>query len=137
MANTEYFEYNNGIYPCPLCIAVGRDWQNDDFNESCCIEIEEDVRARTYDTHFEENKKCVLIRFASKKSMNMEVIAHEALHATLFMLDYIGSVITVDNSEPSCYLLQWVVRCCEEVKLCKTEENGYRRNKEKEVATTM
>ena len=121
MANTEYFEYNNGIYPCPLCIAVGRDWQNDDFDESCCIEIEEYVRARTYDTHFDENKKCVLIRFASKKAMTMEVIAHEALHATLFILDYIGSVITVDNSEPACYLLQWVIRCCEEVKLGKTE----------------
>lgn len=122
MANTEYFEYNNGIYPCPLCIAVGRDWKNDDFYESCCIEIEEDVRARTYDTHFEGNKKCVLIRFASKKAMTMEVIAHEALHATLFILDYIGSVITVDNSEPSCYLLQWVVRCCEEVKLGKVNK---------------
>ena len=121
MANTEYFEYNNGIYPCPLCIAVGRDWQNDDFNESCCIEIEEDVRARTYDTHFEENKKCVLIRFASKKAMTMEVIAHEALHATLFILGYIGSEVTVYNSEPACYLLQWVVRCCEKVKLGKTE----------------
>ena len=122
MANTEYIEFNNGIYPCPLCIAVGKDWQNDDFNESCCIEIEEDVRARTYDTHFEENKKCVLIRFASKKSMTMEVIAHEALHATLFILDYIGSVITVDNSEPSCYLLQWVVRCCEQVKIGKVDK---------------
>ena len=122
MANTEYFEYNNGIYPCPLCIAVGRDWQNDDFDEICFQELEGDVSARTYDTHFEENKKCVLIRFASKKAMTMEVIAHEALHATLFILDYIGSVITVDNSEPSCYLLQWVVRCCENVKLGKTEE---------------
>ena len=122
MANTEYFEYNNGIYPCPLCIAVGRDWQNDDFDEICFQELEGDVSARTYDTHFEENKKCVLIRFASKKSMTMEVIAHEALHATLFILDYIGSVITVDNSEPSCYLLQWVVRCCEEVKLGKVDK---------------
>ena len=122
MANTEYFEYNNGIYPCPLCIAVGKDWQNDDFDESCCREIEYDVRARTYDTHFDGKRKCVLIRFASKKSMTMEVIAHEALHATLFILDYIGSVITVDNSEPSCYLLQWVVRCCEEVKLGKVDK---------------
>ena len=122
MANTEYIEFNNGIYPCPLCIAVGKDWQNDDFNESCCIEIEEDVRARTYDTHFEGNKKCVLIRFASKKAMTMEVIAHEALHATLFILDYIGSEITVDNSEPACYLLQWVVSCCEKVRLGKTEK---------------
>ena len=122
MANTEYIEFNNGIYPCPLCVAVGKDWQNDDFDDSCCQEIEEDVRARTYDTHFEENKKCVLIRFASKKSMTIEVIAHEALHATLFILDYIGSVITVDNSEPSCYLLQWVVRCCEKVRLGKVDK---------------
>ena len=121
MANTEYFEYNNGIYPCPLCIAVGKDWQNDDFDDSCCRELEDEVCARTYDTHFEGKRKCVLIRFASKKEMNMEVIAHEALHATLFILDYIGSEITVDNSEHSCYLLQWVVRCCEEVKLGKTE----------------
>ena len=121
MANTEYFEYNNGIYPCPLCIAVGRDWQNDDFDESCCIEIEEYVRARTYDTHFDENKKCVLIRFASKKAMTMEVIAHEALHATMFILDYIGECVTVEHQEHAAYLLQWVVQCCEEVKLGKTE----------------
>ena len=122
MANTEYFEYNNGIYPCPLCIAVGKDWQNDDFDDSCCREIEDDVRARTYDTHFERKKrKCVLIRFASKKAMTMEVIAHEALHATLFILGYIGSEVTVYNSEPACYLLQWVVRCLEEVRLGKTE----------------
>lgn len=122
MANTEYFEYKNGIYPCPLCIAVGKDWQNDDFDDSCCRELEDEVCARTYDTHFEGKRKCVLIRFASKKEMNMEVIAHEALHATLFILDYIGSVITVDNSEPACYLLQWVIRCCEEVKLGKVDK---------------
>ena len=101
---------------------MGRDWQNDDFDDSCCREIEDDVRARTYDTYFEKNRKCVLIRFASKKSMTMEVVAHEALHTTLFILDYIGSEITVDNSEPAAYLLQWVVRCCEEVKLGKTEK---------------
>ena len=122
MANTEYSEYNNGIYPCPLCVAVGRDWQNDDLYETCCQELDGDVSARTYDTHFMEDKKCVLIRFASKKAMTMEVIAHEALHATLFILDYIGSGITVDNSEPACYLLQWVVRCCEQVKLGKVDK---------------
>ena len=121
MANTEYFEYNNGIYPCPLCIAVGRDWKNDDFYESCCIEIEEDVRARTYDTHFEENKKCVLIRFASKNKMTAEVIAHEALHATMFILDYIEEFVTVVHHEHAAYLLPGGVRCCEEVKFGKTE----------------
>ena len=44
MANTEYFEYNNGIYPCPLCIAVGVEWQNDDFDEIKLVNKGHDVR---------------------------------------------------------------------------------------------
>ena len=119
MANTEYFEYNNGIYPCPLCIAVGRDWQNDDFDEICFQELDGDVSARTYDTHFMEDKKCVLLRFASKKKMTAEVISHEALHATMFILDYIGECVTVEHQEHAAYLLQWVVSCCENVRLGK------------------
>ena len=74
------------------------------------------------DTHFMEDKKCVLLRFASKKKMTSEVIAHEALHATMFILDYIGECVTVEHQEHAAYLLQWVVRCCEEVKLGKTEK---------------
>ena len=122
MANTEYIEFNNGIYPCPLCIAVGKDWQNDDFDDSCCRGIEDDVPATTYDTHFEEKRKCVLIRFASKKAMTMEVIAHEALHATLFILDYIGDCVTVEHQEHAAYILQWVVSCCEKIKLGKIDK---------------
>lgn len=122
MANTEYIEFNNGIYPCPLCIAVGKDWQNDDFDDSCCREIEDDVPATTYDTHFEEKRKCVLIRFASKKAMTMEVIAHEALHATLFILGYIGDCVTVEHQEHAAYILQWVVSCCEKIKLGKIDK---------------
>lgn len=122
MANTEYFEYNNGIYPCPLCIAVGKDWQNDDFDEYCNQEFKNDTNAFTIDTTSKDVGKCVLIRFRSKKEMSGEIIAHEALHATAFILDYIGSCIDVNNSEPAAYLLQWVYRCCEKVRLGKTEE---------------
>ncbi|MBQ0073152.1 MAG: hypothetical protein KBT34_03035 [Prevotella sp.] len=122
MENTQYFEYNNGIYPCPLCIAVGRDWHNDDFDELCNRQLEDDVRARTYDTQTKEGKKCVLIRFANKKAITMEVVAHEALHAALFIFDYIGCEVTATTSEPAAYLLQWIARGCEDVKLGKTEE---------------
>ena len=122
MANTEYFEYNNGIYPCPLCIAVGKDWQNDDFDESCNREFEKADNAYTFDTTSKDVGKCVLIRFKSKKHMSGETIAHEALHAALFILDYIGSGISVNNSEHAAYLLQWVVRCCEQVKLGKVDK---------------
>ena len=122
MANTEYFEYNNGIYPCPLCIAVGKDWQNDDFEEFCNRDFEKGVNAYTFDTISKEVGKCVLIRFASKKAMSGEIIAHESLHATLFILDYIGSGIAVNNSEPAAYLLEWVYSCCEKVKLGKVDK---------------
>ena len=122
MANTEYFEYNNGIYPCPLCIAVGKDWQNDDFDESCNCEFEKADNAYTFDTTSKEVGKCVLIRFKSKKNMSGDIIAHEALHAALFILDYIGSRADVSNSEPTAYLVQWVYRCCEEVKLGKVDK---------------
>ena len=122
MANTEYFEYNNGIYPCPLCIAVGKDWQNDDFDESCNCEFEKAVNAYTFDTTSKKVGKCVLIRFKSKKNMSGETIAHEALHAALFILDYIGECVTVEHQEHAAYLLQWVVRCCEQVKLGKVDK---------------
>lgn len=117
-----YIEYNNGLYPCPLCIAVGKDWQNDDFDEDCNQEFEKDTNAFTFDTTSKDVGKCVLIRFRSKKDMSGEIIAHEALHATVFILDYIGSGVTANNSEPAAYLLQWVYRCCEKVKLGKAEE---------------
>ena len=122
MANTEYFEYNNGIYPCPLCIAVGKDWQNDDFDESCNREFEKADNAYTFDTTSKDVGKCVLIRFKSKKNMSGEIIAHEALHATMFIIDYIGDCVTVEHQEHAAYLLQWVVRCCEQVKLGKVDK---------------
>lgn len=121
MANTEYFEYNNGIYPVPLCIAVGLDWHNDDFDEDCNSPLDEHTAARTFDTSSEKVGKCILIRFANKKAMSMGIIAHEALHATAFIFDYIGDYITATHSEPAAYLLQWIVWCCENVKLGKTK----------------
>lgn len=121
MKNSEYFEFNNGIYPCPLCIAVGKDWHNDDFDEECNREFDKGTQSYTFDTTSKEIGKCVLIRFRSKKDMVGDFIAHEALHATIFILNYIGSYIDANDSEPAAYLLQWVYRCCEKVKLRKTE----------------
>lgn len=122
MKNDLYIEFNNGIYPCPLCIAVGKDWHNANFDEECNRDFEKGTHAYTFDTESTDIGKCVLIRFASKKDMSGEIMAHEALHATVFILDYIGSGVAVNNTEPAAYLLQWVYRCCEKVKLGKTEE---------------
>ena len=122
MANTEYIEFNNGIYPFPLCIAVGKDWNNPDFDEDCNREFEKTTQAYTFDTTSKEIGKCVLIRFRSKKDMTGEIMAHEALHATVFILDYICSGVAANNSEPAAYLLQWVYSCCEKVKLGKAKE---------------
>lgn len=104
-------------------VAWGGDkkWSSEDFDD---IEFEDCNAATTYlCKHKPTDRMCVLIRFCDKKYMaDYSIVAHEALHATLFILGYIGSEITVDNSEPACYLLQWVVSCCEKVRLGKTEK---------------
>lgn len=120
MANTDYWEFNNGIYPCPLCIAVGKDWHNDDFDEFCNQHLA--TPAMTFDTETKELGRCVLIRFESKKQMTLGYICHEAGHATMFMLDYVGSSYDSEHSEHFCYLQEWIAMCCEKVKLRKTEE---------------
>ena len=84
--------------------------------------IEEFSIHNAFDTTSKEVGKCVLIRFKSKKHMSGETIAHEALHAALFILDYIGSRADVSNSEPTAYLVQWVYRCCEKVRLGKVDK---------------
>jgi hypothetical protein len=41
---------------------------------------------------------------------NISVVTHEALHVAMFMLHYIGVSYTVNEQEPLCYLVEYVVR---------------------------
>lgn len=115
-SNDTYYEFHN-LYPCPLYIAVGKDWHNDDFDDDCNNSLEEEEAAVTYATHTKEKEFCVLIRFSNKKSIaTQSIVAHEALHAVLFIMEYIGLNVNTITSEACCYLMEWVVNCVVKVK---------------------
>ena len=50
----------------------------------------------------------VLNPYSKYRKMYHGTIAHEALHATSFLLDKRGIQIDVNNDEPQAYLIEWV-----------------------------
>lgn len=67
-----------------------------------------------------KTKGGVLIRFADKnEAMSSWNIAHEAIHAAGFMCQYVGIEADWSNDEAFAYLVTWIVKCCEEVKINK------------------
>lgn len=61
----------------------------------------------------------ILIRFKSKKAMDVDTIAHESSHAAMKVCDYIGAKIDLQNQEYFSYLVGYIAKCCEEVKKYK------------------
>ena len=93
-------------------IAWGGDnkWSSEDFKD---IEFAEGNAAMTYYCyHVPSSRMCVLIRFFDKSYMaDYFTVAHESFHATLFILDHIGSSVNVDFQEHGAYLAGWVANC--------------------------
>ena len=113
----DYYEFNPVIYPISLMVAWGRDdkWSSDDFDD---IELTESVNATTYYVkHKPTDRMCVLIRFYDKSIMaDYGVVAHESLHAAMFILDYVGSGISAGCHEHAAYLAGWVANCINRVR---------------------
>lgn len=40
------------------------------------------------------------------------IIAHESLHMVGLVFQNINAMLTIENDEPQCYLLEWIVREC-------------------------
>ena len=113
----DYYEFRNAIYPISLMVAWGRDgkWSSDDFDD---IELKSDAAATTFFCkHKPTDNMCVLIRFCDKSVMSdYGLITHEAFHATIYTLEYIGSGISVDYQEHAAYLAGWVANCINRVR---------------------
>ena len=58
----------------------------------------------------------ILIRFKSVAKMTPPIMAHEAFHAMMGILDYINSYPAISNQEPAAYLIEFIVKCCEKAK---------------------
>ena len=64
----------------------------------------------------------VLIRFCNKEAMTTGNIAHEASHAAMEILDYIGAEVDLKNQEYFSYLCGWIADCCQQVKSGKFKD---------------
>ena len=61
-----------------------------------------------YDAIVFEHKGCDVVAFS--KTTSPSIIAHEALHITNNIFRSINAEADLDNDEPQCYLLEWVVK---------------------------
>ena len=97
-------------------VAWGRDdkWSSDDFDD---IELKGDAATTYFCKHKPTDNMCVLIRFYDKRVMSdYGVVSHESFHAAMFILDYVGSGISVDYHEHAAYLAGWVANCINRVR---------------------
>ena len=98
-------------------VAWGRDdkWSSEDFED---IEFADGNAATTYYCHHKPSEKmCIPIRFCDKKYMaDYSIVAHEAFHATMFILDHICTSVNMDFQEHGAYLAGWVANCINRVR---------------------
>ena len=92
-------------------VAWGRDdkWSSDDFEG---ITLGADAATTYLCKHKPTDRMCVLIRFYDKNFMSdYGLVSHESFHAAMFILDFVGSKISVDYHEHAAYLAGWVANC--------------------------
>ena len=97
-------------------VAWGRDgkWSSDDFDD---IELKSDAAITYFCKHTPTDNMCVLIRFYDKRVMSdYGLVSHESFHAAMFILDYVGSGVSVDYQEHAAYLAGWVANCINRVR---------------------
>lgn len=120
MSKVKIHEFPLGIYPRKIWIAITKENKFDGFSD--LSEIDESCDAVVENAHDKVNNKGgIFIRFISKNSMTTEVIAHEACHAAMEVIDYIGAKIDLNNQEYFCYLVGYIAKCCQQVKNNKFE----------------
>lgn len=121
MSKVKIHEFDLGIYPRKIWIAITTENKFDGFSE--LSEMDESVGAVTEHAYNNETKKGgIFIRFAKRNDMSAEYISHEACHAALGVLEYIGANVEFSNQEPFCYLVGYISKCCEQVKNNKFKE---------------
>ena len=112
----DYYEFNPVLYPISLMVAWGGDnkWSSEDFED---VELKADAATTYLCKHKPTDRMCVLIRFYDKSFMSDYcLVSHESFHAAMFILDFVGSKISVDYQEHAAYLAGWVANCINRVR---------------------
>lgn len=125
MSKGKIYEFDTVIYPRHLWVAIGAPANelNDLFPEGDSLDnpfvdmadkhnaVTDRVR-----TLIPKPQGGMLIRFKGVEQMTAPVMAHEAFHAMMGMVDYICEYPTITHQEPAAYLLEFIVKCCEKAK---------------------
>lgn len=120
MTKAKIHEFDLGIYPRKIWIAITTENKFDGFSE--LSKIDDSIIAVVDNAHDDVNDKGgVFIRFSSKKFMTAKNISHEACHAAMEVFNYIDAGVDLNNQETFCYLVGYIAKCCEQVKLNKFE----------------
>lgn len=108
-------EFDLASYPIKLWIAVSKSKFEDILDDvSDFSDISDPITEYTYDK--KTGKGGVLIRFASKKEMNIENITHESIHAAMDIFSYIGANVNLEDQECFSYLCGYIADCCDKVR---------------------
>jgi len=122
--SVQIHEFDPQIYPRLLWVTVGAPYEviKDMFED---VEpMPENANAQVdYTRQMKPDVKGgVLVRFANRKAMTTDTIAHEASHIAVGIFDYIEAPIDIRHQEPFSYLCGWIAGCIEKVKQHKNKK---------------
>jgi len=123
-----FYEFSPVIYPRKLWIVRGGTLKDIKSlfltRKGGEIEIGDDgistMRAWTCNVERKSDRKYGVVMWFPH-DMAVHIIAHEATHAALYICGEIGMTFDSDDNEQLAYLLQWVVRCADAVRLGKVK----------------
>lgn len=116
-------EYDPAIYPRLLWVVIGgtADDIKATFRSSYGDELiidNERARGWTCDVERKHDSRLGVVVWVPHK-MTLEVIAHEALHAAMYIFHGLGIEVSCENDEPLAYLVGWIAKCINEARLTK------------------
>lgn len=116
------YEFDPAIYPINLWVCIGEDFDalNGIFSDA---ETDENIdfskfksfKAVTVNAIDKETGDFGVLIVIKPEFSNYGTIAHEASHAAGYIFYHVGA--DMDCGEPTAYLIEWIVKCCEQIKL--------------------
>lgn len=110
------YEFDPQIYPRLLWIGIGRERFKDVFERVPDFDEDSDANV-VFARRIETKRVGFLVRFESADAINYGNVSHEAGHVALDLFHDIEATIEYRNQEPFTYLLGWIGKCIEKVKI--------------------
>ena len=102
---------NLGIYPISIALVLNatEKFMNETFVDVYREDIIKDYQALVGTTMFRNDGKNVVVCYTSEKTLSIGVIAHEAVHMTNRIFNWIGQDLDLNKDECYAYLLENIV----------------------------